>query len=99
MLKASWDFIVLSVDGSRAEQDHLNGEHHATIPSILNHYCVHPMTFPFDVMTFLAFAQQYSMPKELRAELSHRRKKVVVIPRPYRPPDPAGVSNIVVSLS
>lgn len=90
MFKASRDFIVLSLDGSRAVQDHLNDEYHATVPSTLDHYCIRPMTSPFDMMTLLAFAQQYSMPKKLGAELSRRSKKVVVIPRPYCPPDPAG---------
>ena len=90
MFKVSRDFIVLSLDGSRAVQDHLNDEYHATVPSTLDHYCICPMTSPFDMMTLLAFAQQYRMPKKLGAELSRRSKKVVVIPHPYCPPDPAG---------
>ena len=38
-------------------------------------------------MTSLGYAQQYTMPKERGAQ---RRKTVVVITRPYYPPDPAG---------
>ena len=41
-------------------------------------------------MTLLEFAQQYTMPRELGAQPNRRNKKVVVITRPYCPPDPAG---------
>ena len=39
MLKASRDFIVLSLDGSRVVEDHLEEQHSATKPSIIDHYC------------------------------------------------------------
>ena len=66
MLKASCDFIVLSLDGSRAVEDRLEEQHHATAPSIVDQYCVHPTTSTFKDMTLLAFAQQYTMPKALK---------------------------------
>ena len=88
MFKASRDFIVLSLDGSRAVQDHLQQEERATTTSILDHYVVRQ----FNSITLLEFARQYTMPKELRAEPNCRNKKVVVIPRPYCYPDPTGTS-------
>ena len=41
-------------------------------------------------MTLLHFIQHYTMPKELGSNPSPRRKSVVVIIRPYCPPDPNG---------
>ena len=41
-------------------------------------------------MTLLEFSRQYSMPKTMGSEPTRRRKHVVVIPRPYCSPDPAG---------
>ena len=41
-------------------------------------------------MTLLQFDQDYSMPKESGSEPSKRRKKVVVIVRPYCPSNPQG---------
>ena len=90
MFKASRDFIVLSLDGSLAVEDHLEEQRHATTPSIVDHYCVRRSTSPFNDMTLLAFAQQYTMPKALRTEPTQRRKRVVVIARPYCSPDPTG---------
>ena len=90
MFKASRDFIVLSLDGSRVVQDELSEGRHATAPSIVDHYCVRPSSPPFHSMTLLSFAEQYTMPKSLGAEPSRRRKRVVVIPRPYCYPDPNG---------
>ena len=90
MFKASRDFIVLSLDGSRAVEDHLMEQRHATTPSIVDHYCVRPTTSHFNNLTLLAFAQQYTMPKTLGTEPTQRRKRVVVITRPYSSPDPNG---------
>ena len=88
MFKASRDFIVLSLDGSRVVQDELSKGCHATAPSIVDHYCVRPSSPPLDSKTLLSFAEQYTMPKSLGAEPSRRSKGVVVIPRPYCCPDP-----------
>ena len=41
-------------------------------------------------MTLLEFARSYSMPKELSAVPNRRRKDVIIIIRPYYPPDPDG---------
>ena len=41
-------------------------------------------------MTLLEFARQYSMPKTLGAGPTPRSRRIVVIPRPYVSPDPAG---------
>ena len=90
MFKASRDFIVLSLDGSRAVEDHLQEDGRATAPSILDHYLVRPSTSQLNSITLLEFAQQYTMPKELNAEPAKRSKKVVVIARPHCSPDPNG---------
>ena len=90
MFKASRDFIILSLDGSRAVEDHLVEEQHATAPSTIDHYLVRPTTAPFNNITLLEFARQYTMPKTLGTEPTRRSKQVVVIPRPYCSPDPTG---------
>ena len=64
MYKASRDFIVLSLDGSRAVEEHIQHDGRATALSILDHYLARP-TPTFNNMTLLTFAQQYIMPKEL----------------------------------
>ena len=86
MFKSSRDFIILSLDGSRAVEDHLEEGRHATALSIVDHYMERPDTPHFNSMTLLEFARQYSMPKTLGAEPTCR---IVVIPRPYVSPDPA----------
>ncbi len=90
MYKASRDFIVLSLDGSRAVEERIQQDGRATALSILDHYLARPSTPTFDTMTSLQYAQQYTMPKELGAQPNRRNKNVVVITRPYLPPDPAG---------
>ena len=88
MFKASRDFIVLSLDGSRAVEDQLNEDQPATALSILDHYVARPTTPQFRDMKLLQFARQYTMPKELGSDPSRRRKDVVVIVRPYFSPEP-----------
>ena len=90
MFKASRDFIILSLDGSRAVEDHLEEGQRATALSIVDHYMGRPNSVHFNSMTLLSFAQQYSMPKTLGAKPTHRNRRIVVIPRPYVSPDPAG---------
>ena len=90
MFKASRDFIILSLDGSRAVEDHLEEGQRATALSIVDHYMGRPDSPHFNTMTLLEFARQYSMPKTLGAEPSCRTKHIVVIPRPYVSSDPAG---------
>ena len=90
MFKASRDFIVLSLDGSRAVEDRLEEEQRATAPSILDHYMHRPNSSQFNDMTLLEFARQYSMPKTMGSEPTRRSKRVIIILRPYCSPDPAG---------
>ena len=90
MFRASRDFIVLSLDGSRAVQDHLEENQPATSLSTLDHYLARPSNQQFNDITLLHFVQHYTMPKEHGADPSRRSKKVVVITRPYCSPDPSG---------
>ncbi len=55
MLKASHDFIILSLDRSHAVEERLEEEERATIPSIVDHYCVRPIAQPFEQMSLLDF--------------------------------------------
>ena len=84
MFKASRDFIIVSLDGSRAVEDNLEEGQRATALSILDHY----MGRHFNSITLLEFTRQYSMPKTLGAEPTRRSRLIVVIPRPYVSPDP-----------
>ena len=90
MFKASRDFIVLSLDGTRAVQQNIEEGEPATAPSIVDYYIRHPTTSFFDSITLLEFARSYSMPKELSAIPNRRRKDVVVTVHPYYPLDPDG---------
>ena len=90
MFRASRDFVMLNLDGSRAVEEHLAEDQPATTLSALDHYVARPATPQFQDMTLLHFVQHFSMPKESGSEPSLRRKKVVVIVRPYCSPDPHG---------
>ena len=90
MFRASRDFIVLSLDGSRAVGDRLDEDQPATSLSALDHYIGRPTTPQFNEMTLLHYVQQSTMPKQLGSNPSWRRKAVVVIVRPYFPRDPSG---------
>lgn len=90
MYKCSRDFIILSLDGSRAVEDHVQDDGRVTAPSTLDHYLIRPATPVFNNMTLLEFTQSYTMPKELGASPNNRNKNVVVTTRPYCSPDPAG---------
>ena len=89
MFRASRDFIMLSLDGSRAVGDRLDEDQPATALSALDHYIGHPNTPQFNEMTLLHYVQQFTMPKQLGSNPSWRRKAVVVIVRPYSR-DPSG---------
>ena len=93
MYKASCDFIVLSLDGSRAVEEHVQQDGRATALSILDHYIARPSTPTFNTMTVIEYAQNYTIPKELGAQSNRRNKKVVVIRRPYISPDRSIVSS------
>ena len=90
MFKTSRDFIILSLDGSRAVEDHLEEGQCATALSIVDHYMGRPQSPHFNSMTLLEFAQQYSMPKTLGTQPNARSRRIVIIPRPYVSSDPAG---------
>ena len=90
MFKASRDFIILSLDGSRAVEDHLEEGQRATVLCIVDHYMGRLDSSHFNTMTLLKFARQYSMPKTLGAQPTPRSRRIAVIPRPYISPDPAG---------
>lgn len=89
MYKASRDFVVLSLDGSRLVQNAQDGQI-STTPSILDHYIHRPSASPFSDMTLLTFARTYIMPKEISTGPTCRRKEVIVVVRPYCSPDPNG---------
>ena len=73
MFKSSRDFVVLSLDGSRALEPNIEAQA-ATVPSILDRYLTRPSTSPFNDMTLLTFAKSYSMPKELSSEPTKEEK-------------------------
>ena len=57
MFKASWDFIVLSLDGSCAVQEQLDKGQPATALSIIDHYIARPATPHFQNLKLLHFAR------------------------------------------
>ena len=90
MYKASRDFVVLSLDGSRLVQQDLQQQDTATAPSILDHYIHRPTTDTFNSMNLIEFTQNYIMPKNAMSPPRRRSKKLIVIARPYCSPDPEG---------
>ena len=92
MFRASRDFIMLSLDGSRAVGDRLDEDQPATALSALDHYIGRPTTPQFNEMTLLHYVQQFAMPKQLGSNPFRRRKAVVVIVRPYFSRDPSGLN-------
>ena len=90
MFRASRDFIVLGLDGSRVVEDRLEEGQAATALSTLDHYLGRPNNRQFNDMTLLHFVQHYTMPKELGGVPSRRSKQVIVVVRPFCPPDPSG---------
>lgn len=60
------------------------------MPSILDYYMTRPTTTIFQHMKLLHFAQSYNMPHRNISEPSKRRRKNIVIVRPYYSPDPNG---------
>ena len=58
MFRASRDFIVLSLDGSRGVEDHPTDDQPATALSILDHYKGRPHSH-FQDMTLLLYTQQF----------------------------------------
>ena len=60
MFKASRDFVILSLDGSCAVEDHLEEGQRATVLSIVDHYMGRPDSPYFNSLTLMEFARQYS---------------------------------------
>ena len=77
MFKASRDFIVLSLDGSRVVQQNLTDGELATSPSILDCYLTRPSTQPFENMTLLCFAKGYSMKNNHVMNLPSEERKLL----------------------
>ena len=90
MYRASRDFVVLSLDGSREMDRALDEERPVTVESQLDHYLARPSGSPFEELTLLNFVQKYRVPKTVGEPPIPRSKEVVVIPRPYVSPDPNG---------
>ena len=90
MFHASRDFFVLSVDGSRAVEEHFGEDQPVTVPSALDHYINRPTSPQFQDMTLLHFTQHYKVSNNLSSKLSCRKKKIVVIVRPYCSSNPHG---------
>jgi len=90
MFKTSRNFVVLSMDGSRALDDNLDQDQPATLASLLDHYISRPATELFENMNLLHFVQGYTVSKMPSAQPSKRTKKIVVIVRPYYSADPQG---------
>ena len=66
LVKSTTDYTILSLDGSRqVEEQPEDSTSRATAPSILDHYIQQPVNRTFEGMPLLAFAQNYSIPKEL----------------------------------
>ena len=89
MFRASRDFVILSLDGSREVDDRLEDDRAVTLDSQLDHYTARPATAQFEELTLLQFVQKYRIPKRVGDDLVPRTKEVVVIPRPYCSPDPS----------
>ena len=81
---------MLSLDGSRELQNHLEEGNELTMDTILDHYCARPNTTLFNSMNLYNFSQSYRTPKRVGDDLIHRKKQVVVIVRPICSPDPSG---------
>lgn len=90
MVRSSRDFVILSLDGSREVDDHLEQDKPVTLESQLDQYCARPDTINFDKLTLLEFVQKYKVPKKKGDALIQRKKEVLVIPRPYCSSDPEG---------
>ena len=71
-------------------EERLEGDQPATALLTLDHYITRPATEPFNQITLMNYAQQYTTPKELRSEPSRRCKDVVVMVCPHCSPDPDG---------
>ena len=74
LIMCSREFIILSLDGSRAIEDSLEDKP-ATKLSIVDHYKARPESRTYEHMTLRNFAQNYTMPHNLGDEPTHKSKK------------------------
>lgn len=88
MFMASRDFVVLSLDRSRPVNECLTEDKPATVLTSVDHYMKRPTTPHFEGMKF---TQNYKMPSSEGGQPTPRNKAVIVIVRPYLPPDPSGL--------
>jgi ATP-dependent DNA helicase PIF1 len=81
--------VILGTDGTRAVENSLDDESPATALSFLDYYHSRPITFQYNEMTLLHFAQIYTM-SQTDSEPKLRNKTVIVIVKPHYSPDPNG---------
>ena len=101
MYRATRNFVILSLDGSREVDDNLEADRPVTVESQLDHYCTRPRIPDHEALSILQFVQKYRMPKTVGEALVLRRKEVVVIPRPCisEPHEDVSEKPLVTSLS
>ncbi len=87
LYRASRDFVVLSLDGSRQVNDNLKESTVVTMDSQLDQYCARPATPHFENLTLLQFLKKYRMARRVGDNLFRRKREVVVIVCPYCSPD------------
>ena len=92
LFMTSCDFVVLSLDGSRALADRLDDDRAATNLSSLDHYKARPDSPLFNSMTLVTFMQECKVTKGDESRPERRTKEVVVIVRPFLSPDSDGPS-------
>ncbi len=62
LFRASQDFVVLSLDGSRQVTETFEEDKSVTVDSQLDHYCARPDVPEFREMSLLKFVQKYRIP-------------------------------------
>ena len=62
LIMCSREFVVLSLDGSRAVQDKLDDDNPATTLNILDHYKARPASATYENVSLYDYAQNYTMP-------------------------------------
>ena len=72
LYRASRDFVVLSLDGSRQLESLLEEGESVTVDSQLDHYCSRQSTPHFDSMTLLEFVQSCSAPRMVMNIIKNR---------------------------
>ena len=89
-IRASRDFVTLSVDGSREVDSKLDNDRAVTIDFQIHHHIIGPTTEQFEDLTLFQFIQKYRIPERVGDVLIQRRKDAVMICRTYFSLDPSG---------